>query len=38
VKLAAGRDIEQFVVRDAAPQEERQPRRQLDIADAIDPR
>src|SRR5687767_8907973 len=28
--------IEQFVVRDAAPQEERQPRGQFEIADAVD--
>ena len=32
---AARREIEQLVVRDAAPQEERQPRRELEIADAI---
>ena len=29
------RDVQQLVVRDAAPQEERQPRRQLQIVDAI---
>ena len=28
-------DVQQFVVRDAAPQEERQPRRQLEVADAV---
>ena len=27
--------VEQFVVRNAAPEEERQPRRELEIADAI---
>ena len=35
VQLAARRHVEQLVVRDAAPEEERQPRRQLEIADAI---
>ena len=32
---AARRDIEQFIVRDAAPQEERQAGRQLQVADRI---
>ena len=36
VQLALRRDVQQLVVRNAAPQEERQPRRQLEIADAID--
>ena len=32
---ARDRRVEQLVVRDAAPQEERQPRRELEIADAV---
>ena len=34
-ELARARDVEQLVVGDAAPQEERQPRRQLEVADAV---
>ena len=33
VEIASGRQVQQFVVRDAAPQKEREPRRQLEIAD-----
>ena len=33
---AAGRKVQQVVVRNAAPQEEGEPRRQFDIADAVD--
>ena len=33
---AAGRDVEQLVVRDRAPQEERQPRGELQVADRVD--
>ena len=35
LQLAAHRHVEQFVVRNAAPEEERQTRRELDIGDAI---
>ena len=38
LQLALRRQRQQFVVRDAAPQEERQPRRQLEVADRIRPR
>ena len=34
-QLALRRQVEQLVVGDAAPEEERQTRRQLDVADAI---
>ena len=33
--LSGNRHVQQLVVRNAAPQEERQPRRQLEVADAI---
>ncbi len=36
VKRAGRRHAQQLIVRDAAPQEERQPRRELEVADAID--
>ena len=35
VQLAGDRHVQQLIVRNAAPQEEREPRRQLEIADAI---
>ena len=35
-ELSARRDIEQLIIRDAAPQEERQPGGQLEIADQVD--
>ena len=35
LELAAARHVEQLVVRNAAPQKERQPRRQLEVADPI---
>ncbi len=35
VQLSAYRQVEQFVIRDAAPQEKRQPRRQLDIGQRV---
>ncbi len=34
-QAAGDRQVQQFVVRDAAPEEEREPRRQLDVVDAI---
>ncbi len=36
VELAGGREREQLVVRDAAPEKERQARRELEIADPVD--
>ena len=35
LQLAASRRVQQLVVRDAAPEEERQPRRQIEVARAI---
>ena len=32
---SCGRGVQQVVVRDAAPEEERQPRRQLEVAEAV---